>query len=595
MINPYPDFPHFTKYVITSHPGSGYQGIITIAWKPGMMNDFRDIRFHDDLGRKINYWIQTKTDGSTASIFIKLTSSNAVIVRWGNPAAVSESNIDNTMEFGDEFSGASLNSDKWTGTGAVSGGILTVNDANSVVSKTTFARGSYQIISRWQNTSTANSSGCCVGFGNADTTSCVTSIAYKDAAWLTFRIVTNAGNTSTASGVNISPAAYHVNKLYYSSPSSLIVDSDTTRTLSTNLPSTALAVYIQALWADCSTAVDYIAVRKFNGTDPVFTYVTSGYQPPLSQLMSIFDTVIEPTIIDVSSIVSGGGLSTANTILYNQCSSSVAATGLQTAANNQLIMISSSILGSGEQTTNPQLLKMLSSSISGEGLLTANLITLIQNSSSITATGSQTANVSQFIILSSSISGSGETTAQIIKIIQLNSSLSGSGEQTANPIEYSMLSSIVSGVGLQTANCSGGEEATIINLSSNVEGGGSQTALANLLQIISSTCTATGQALATPMTLANLSSTVEATGQAQAIVELQQMISSAIEGTGSQTANPIIYKLLSSAIAGVGRSSAHVTFVEIEIPDIAYPLTIAVYQNKLTVEVYQNKWTVTII
>jgi hypothetical protein len=146
-----------------------------------------------------------------------------------------------------------------------------------------------------------------------------------------------------------------------------------------------------------------------------------------------------------------------------------------------------------------------------------------------------------------------------------------------------MLSSIVSGVGLQTANCSGGEEATIINLSSNVAGIGDQTALANLLQIISSACVGSGEAQATPITLANLSSTVEATGQAQALAELQQMISSAIEGSGSITANPVIYKLLSSAIAGLGRSSANVTFVEIEVPDLEYPLTIEIYQNKRTV------------
>jgi hypothetical protein len=563
MINPYSDFPHFSIYNIGSHPGSGYQGFIAIAWKPGMRADFRDIRFHDDVGRKIPYWIQTKTDGSTASIFIKLTSSNTIIVRWGNPAAVSESNIDTTMEFGDEFDGAALNSDKWTGTGTVSGGILTVNDANSIVSKTTYARGSYQIISRWQNTSTAANSGCCVGFGNADTTSCLTCIAFKDASWTTFRIVTNSGNNSTASGVNISPAAYHINKLYYAATSSLVVDSDTTRTLSTNVPSTALAVYIQALWADCSTAVDYIAVRKFNGTDPTFSYVTSGYQPPqITQIFGMSDSV---TTISLSSIISGGGSQTASVISNT--------------------MLSSTIVGSGEATANITSTKIINSILSGGGNQTANLISLIQNSSVISATGSQTANVSQFLILSSVLTGVGDSTAQVIKIIHIGSSISAEGSQTANAIEYEYLSSIISGGGSQTANCDTGTPTTIVELSSVLEGGGSQSALAALLNTISSVCTASGEATATPLIHNYLSSVIEGEGQASAIAELHKMLSSAVEGTGSYTANPLVYKLVSSSIAGIGRQTANLTSIEIPMTILKRPLTMTLNASTRTLTI----------
>lgn len=99
----YPEFPNYSAFSIDNHPGSGYQAKITIAWKPGMRLDFRDIRFHDNLERKIPYWIESKTNGSTAVVWIKLTSSKIVTLRWGNPAARSESDGNAVFIFFDDF------------------------------------------------------------------------------------------------------------------------------------------------------------------------------------------------------------------------------------------------------------------------------------------------------------------------------------------------------------------------------------------------------------------------------------------------------------------------------------------------------------
>lgn len=94
--------------------------------------DFKDIRFAGDDLTLLDYWIESKVDGSYADVWVEIKddlSSGEVLIYiyYGNPGAVSESNGTNTFLFFDDFDDLS----KWTriatgGSSTCSGSVLTV-------------------------------------------------------------------------------------------------------------------------------------------------------------------------------------------------------------------------------------------------------------------------------------------------------------------------------------------------------------------------------------------------------------------------------------------------------------------------------------
>jgi len=91
-----------------------FQTKLTIAYDAAMKADFSDIRFYDDTsGKELPYWVERKTDGVTATFWVKTAASNAVYLYYGNPAAASMSSGTRTFEFYDDFSGTSIDAAKW--------------------------------------------------------------------------------------------------------------------------------------------------------------------------------------------------------------------------------------------------------------------------------------------------------------------------------------------------------------------------------------------------------------------------------------------------------------------------------------------------
>lgn len=107
-----------------------YQHSVTIPTKPGMLHDFRDLRFFQPDGSEIPFWIESKTDGSTAFVWFKpySASNRQAYVFYGNRDAVSQSNGDKVFEFFDDFLGSSLSA-RWTTYGSP-----TVSVSNSIAS-----------------------------------------------------------------------------------------------------------------------------------------------------------------------------------------------------------------------------------------------------------------------------------------------------------------------------------------------------------------------------------------------------------------------------------------------------------------------------
>jgi hypothetical protein len=122
-------------------PLTSYAIKIDVAYVPGKMKaDFSDIRFTlADGTTQLSHWRESYVASSSAVFWVKVNSipsgSSTIYVHYGNSAASSASNGDNTFLFFDDFAGTSLNTAKWipqtsgAGTITVNNGI-TLNNPN---------------------------------------------------------------------------------------------------------------------------------------------------------------------------------------------------------------------------------------------------------------------------------------------------------------------------------------------------------------------------------------------------------------------------------------------------------------------------------
>ncbi|MCD6387271.1 MAG: DUF2341 domain-containing protein, partial [Methanophagales archaeon] len=84
-----------------------------------MRSDCGDIRFFDENGNYIPYWIESGCNTTQTVIWIKVpyipaNGQTTVYMYYGNPQAESESNGTKVFEFFDDFEGTDLDTGKWT-------------------------------------------------------------------------------------------------------------------------------------------------------------------------------------------------------------------------------------------------------------------------------------------------------------------------------------------------------------------------------------------------------------------------------------------------------------------------------------------------
>ena len=100
------------------HYGSGTDSGNTIYLDSKSQIDFDDIRFTDNIV-DFDYWIETYTSSDQAKIWVEIPyipispAKKELYIYYGNSSAVSKSNGEQTFVFFDDFSGASLDTDKW--------------------------------------------------------------------------------------------------------------------------------------------------------------------------------------------------------------------------------------------------------------------------------------------------------------------------------------------------------------------------------------------------------------------------------------------------------------------------------------------------
>lgn len=99
----YREWLDVVKYRIDNHPGADYICVFNLKWLPGMRSDFSDIRFSDERGTSLTFYIDSYTSHSTARVLVKLTSANTVYLHYGNPSAKNGSSS-SLFTYFDDFS-----------------------------------------------------------------------------------------------------------------------------------------------------------------------------------------------------------------------------------------------------------------------------------------------------------------------------------------------------------------------------------------------------------------------------------------------------------------------------------------------------------
>lgn len=109
-----------------------YQVKFTVTFVAAKMNsDFSDLRFTSDDGTTlIDYWIESKTDDTSAVVWIEVPSISAsstatVYMYYGNSGASTASSMANTFIFSDDFPGDAIDGTKWD-VSTLEGGSVTV-------------------------------------------------------------------------------------------------------------------------------------------------------------------------------------------------------------------------------------------------------------------------------------------------------------------------------------------------------------------------------------------------------------------------------------------------------------------------------------
>jgi hypothetical protein len=93
-----------------------YQVKIDLDYEPTMQANFGDLRFINAADNLLDYWIESKTDGASATVWVEVddieaSTDTTIYMYYGNPAASSASDGSATFDFFDDFSG---DLSKWT-------------------------------------------------------------------------------------------------------------------------------------------------------------------------------------------------------------------------------------------------------------------------------------------------------------------------------------------------------------------------------------------------------------------------------------------------------------------------------------------------
>lgn len=277
--SPYPTWSKRVAITVTN-PASvaNYQHYLSVTYDSDMNADFSDLRFADSSGAICSYWIESKTNSSSAVVWVKVPTTNqtTIYMYYGNATAVSESNGDNTFEFFDDFLGSTLNASKWTAIGSptISASIMTIPStgaAAKIVSTVTFGQN-YAMRTRCKS----------AHFGS---TSYMETVEFQDQGYLSSFLSYSSGTYSgkhasytdtfeltSISGVTAN--TYFILDHIRNGATSVIfkVDNANIVTHSTKVTTTTYGIRFSAQENGASVSADWVLVRKYTATEPTAAF-----------------------------------------------------------------------------------------------------------------------------------------------------------------------------------------------------------------------------------------------------------------------------------------------------------------------------------
>lgn len=121
-----------------------FQTRVVVPYAAAMQADFDDIRFFDaGAGRELPFWLESKTDGVTATFWVRTGESADIHVYYGNPNATAAGNGAATFEKFDDFStpigNTSDERQKWNSTIWYMDGYSSITAANGAATFSYYA------------------------------------------------------------------------------------------------------------------------------------------------------------------------------------------------------------------------------------------------------------------------------------------------------------------------------------------------------------------------------------------------------------------------------------------------------------------------
>lgn len=250
--------------------------------------DWSDIRFTSDSNTIYPHWIES-TSSTSATVWVNVTSIPAtgttMRVYYGSTSASQTSNIDKTMEFGDEFNGSSLDAAKWT---VVSGqpytiadGLITVTGAKDAAdridSTRTFGPGTAAIFLAKQVSYTAGQSGSSYWGYRSDTPE-------PGSFWNTPGFGYNAGESHYTMALHPDFARWEVIR---NGSTSVIFSKNRgdVQVVTSGLSSAAVPISMREYRGGFNPdqmAVDWLAVRKYVANEPTHGGYSAVSGSPIS-------------------------------------------------------------------------------------------------------------------------------------------------------------------------------------------------------------------------------------------------------------------------------------------------------------------------
>lgn len=266
-----------------NYPGQGYIASFTVNWLPGMATDFRDVVFSDSFSARLPFWVKSYTAGVSASFDVKLGQSSTFFLHYGNPAAVSASNGNDTFEFFEDFSSGTLDTSKWNqlNTAVIENGSCKIGATSNlfcnISSKVTFGEG-YTVVMR-ANIPNAHGSHDGAGFFVFDAGGAVVNMIACISAWDSPQHAYSYINTVASSRVSITDysGSYHVYEISRkgSGYTALKVDGTTVVSNQSGSYTGSSSIGGRCYEANTYTYIDYCYVKKYVATEPTITITRS--------------------------------------------------------------------------------------------------------------------------------------------------------------------------------------------------------------------------------------------------------------------------------------------------------------------------------